>query len=181
MSNIILENSEPNYEQVQRAKNSPLLINNKFLINAKEKANEFVKYFSSQCTPLINNSSIPNMAYLTEQRLRSIPITNDDILSLIRGINKNKANDPDEVSARMLSICDESIILPLKLIFTNIVSTGIYPHIWKQANVTPIHKKGSKQIISNYHPISLLPICSKLFERIVFKYLYNYLARRLVI
>ena len=46
--------------------------------------------------------------------------------------------------------------------------------MWKLANVTPIHKKGSKQLTKNYRPISLLPICGKLFEKIVFKHLYNY-------
>ena len=75
----------------------------------------------------------------------------------------------------MLSLCDESIVLPLRLIFSNILSTGAYPDIWKQANVTPVHKKGSKQLVSNYKPISLLPICGKLFERIVFKYTYTHL------
>ena len=76
----------------------------------------------------------------------------------------------------MLKICDESLILPLKLIFRNIITTGVFPDIWKQANITPIHKKGSKQVVSNYRPISLLPICGKIFERVIFKYMYNFLT-----
>ena len=47
--------------------------------------------------------------------------------------------------------------------------------MWKLANVTPIHKKDDKQIIKNYRPISLLPICGKIFEKIIFNNLYNYL------
>ena len=62
-----------------------------------------------------------------------------------------------------------------KLIFNNISSTGVFPELWRLANVSPIHKKGSKQLLSNYRPISLLPICGKIFEKIVFKHLYNYL------
>ena len=76
----------------------------------------------------------------------------------------------------MLSLCDEPLVLPLKLIFDNILSSGIFPDAWKRANLTPIHKKGSKQVVSNYRPISLLPICSKLFEKIVFKHFYNHLT-----
>ena len=49
--------------------------------------------------------------------------------------------------------------------------------MWKLANVTPIFKKGDKQLIKNYRPISLLPICGKVFEKIIFNNLYNHLTR----
>ena len=75
----------------------------------------------------------------------------------------------------MLLLCDESVILPLQIIFTNILSTSLYPDMWKLANVTPIFKKGDKQLIKNYKPISLLPICGKIFEKIIFNNLYAYL------
>ena len=48
--------------------------------------------------------------------------------------------------------------------------------MWKVANVTPIFKKGDKQLIKNYRPISLLPICGKMFEKIIFNNLYSYLT-----
>ena len=47
--------------------------------------------------------------------------------------------------------------------------------MWKLANVTPIFKKGDKQLIKNYRPISLLPICGKILEKIIFNNLYTYL------
>ena len=74
----------------------------------------------------------------------------------------------------MLYICDDSIIIPLSIIFYNIIKTGIYPDLWKTANVNPVYKKGDKQNITNYRPISLLPICGKIFEKIVFNQLYSY-------
>ena len=46
---------------------------------------------------------------------------------------------------------------------------------WKFANVHPIHKKNSRQIKSNYRSISLLPICGKILEKIVFDELYNFM------
>ena len=48
--------------------------------------------------------------------------------------------------------------------------------MWKVANVTPIFKKGDKQLIKNYRPISLLPICGKMFEKIIFNNFYSYLT-----
>ena len=47
--------------------------------------------------------------------------------------------------------------------------------MWKLADVIPIFKKGDKQSIKNYRPISLLPICGKIFEKIIFNNLYGYL------
>ena len=53
--------------------------------------------------------------------------------------------------------------------------------MWKIANVTPIFKNGDIQVIKNYRPISLLPICDKILEKIIFNHLYSYLtANRLV-
>ena len=75
----------------------------------------------------------------------------------------------------LLQICGDAIILPLGIICNTIINTGIYPNDWKYANVTPVHKKNDKQTVKNYRPISLLPICAKLFEKIVFKNIYNHL------
>ena len=75
----------------------------------------------------------------------------------------------------MLLLCDDSVILPLKIIYSNILLNSTYPDTWKLANVTPIFKKGDKQVIKNYRPISLLPICGKIFEKIIFNNLYSYL------
>ena len=75
----------------------------------------------------------------------------------------------------MLLLCDVSIILPLRIIFRTILLTSTYHGIWKLANVTPIFKKGDKQLIKNYKPISLLLICGKIFEKIIFNNLYSYL------
>ena len=99
----------------------------------------------------------------------------DDILKLIRNLNPNKATGSDGISGQMLLLCDDSVVLPLKIIFQNILDKSIYPDIWKLANVTPIHKKEDKQLVKNYRPISLLPICGKIFEKIIFNNLYSYL------
>ena len=76
----------------------------------------------------------------------------------------------------MIKTCGPGLALPLKIIFTNIIQTGIYPEQWKKANVTPVHKKNDKQIINNYRPISLLPVLGKIFEKIIFKNIYNHLV-----
>ena len=76
----------------------------------------------------------------------------------------------------MLKICDKSVVLPLYIIFCNILESSVYPDQWKLANVVPIHKKEDKQLVKNYRPISLLPICGKIFEKLIFNDLYSYLV-----
>ena len=95
--------------------------------------------------------------------------------NLMNALNPNKSHGPDNISILMLLICGDPILVPLDLIFLNIVQTCTYPDQWKHANVTPVHKKVDKQKIKNYRPISLLPIWAKLFERILFNNIYNYL------
>ena len=60
--------------------------------------------------------------------------------------------------------------------FRNILSTATYPDIWKLDKVIPIFKKGDKQLIGNYRPISLLPLCGKIFEKIILNNLYKHLT-----
>ena len=122
----------------------------------------------------INSSVLPNPTPLTDRKIDHITTENDEIITLIRNLDPNKATGVDAISGQMLLLCDDSIILPLNIIFKNILLPSTYPDQWKLANVTPIFKKGVKQLIRNYRPISLLPICSKIFEKIIFKNLYSY-------
>ena len=153
----------------------PILIINQFILNSSEKAQHFNDFFSQQCKLIINSSVLPNPTSLTDRKIDHLVIENDEIITLIRNLDPNKATGVDGISGQMLLLCDDSITLPLNIIFKNILLTSTYPDQWKLANVTPIFKKGDKQLIKNYRPISLLPICSKIFEKIIFKNLYSYL------
>ena len=53
--------------------------------------------------------------------------------------------------------------------------TRKFPNEWKMTNVVPVHKKGDKQILKNCRPVSLLPICGKVFECLIYNSLFEYL------
>ena len=80
----------------------------------------------------------------------------------------------DKISIRMVKLCGKAIIIPLKLIFPSMLEEGVFLDDWKKNNVGPIHKRDSKNLIKNYRPIRLLPIFSKVFERLIFNSLFNY-------
>ena len=77
----------------------------------------------------------------------------------------------------MLKICDSSRVKPLSIILKNCLQSGSFPNNWKKSNVVPIHKKGDKQLLQNYWPVSLLPIWVKIFERIIFNPIFEYLEK----
>ena len=153
----------------------PLLVNNRFVMIIRDKARYFNDFFSNQYKSIINNSVLPALTFFTNKRIDYVTIENEEIISLVRKINPNKATGSDGISGKMLLLCDDSVSIPLQIIYSNILSTSIYPDMWKLANVTPIFKKGDKQLINNYRPISLLPICDKILEKLIFNQLYSYL------
>ena len=69
---------------------------------------------------------------------------------------------------------EQSLVRPLTKLFNLPLSKGIFPSNWKKANILPLHKKLSKPNADNYHPVSLLCTLGKIFERIVFKHVYNH-------
>ena len=76
----------------------------------------------------------------------------------------------------MIKLSDASLVTPLKIIFTNCLRHGIFPDIWKCANVVPVHKKNEKNLKNNYRPISLLPIFGKMLKKLVYDSLYSHLV-----
>ena len=66
------------------------------------------------------------------------------------------------------------LYIPLKIIFDKSLKNGVFPEIWKRANLVPVHKKENKNLVKNYRPTSLLPIFGKIFERVIYNSLFNY-------
>ena len=156
----------------------PILKEGKLESDFKIKANYFNSFFASQCTPLVNYSKLPDkITYNSAARLTSIKFDNNDILKIIRSLNVNKAHGHDGILVSMIKMCHESLIQPLSLIFRGSVYTGVYPDTWKKSNIVPVHKKGDKQIVNNYRPVSLLPICSKILEKIIFDSIMRFLNK----
>ena len=59
-------------------------------------------------------------------------------------------HEHDQISIRMVQICDKAICEPLHLIFFPFIDSGIFPTEWKMANMIPIHKREDKQNVKNY-------------------------------
>ena len=78
----------------------------------------------------------------------------------------------DKITAKLLKVAAFVFGPSLTKIFQQSIVTGIYPIEWKLARVSPAFKKCKKSELNKYRPISILPIVSKVFEKIVYDQLF---------
>ena len=136
--------------------------------NDLDKANMLNNHFSN-CF----NTSLPPGPYESAEHLHLLEgsqehllCTEDDVLDLLQNIDVSKASGQDQISGRMLKDTATSIVTPVTKLFNKSISTGCFPTMWKQSNIVPIPKSGDKGNSTNYWPISLLPVLSKLLEKL---------------
>ena len=74
----------------------------------------------------------------------------------------------------MLKSCGKTICKLLECIFRECLNTDLFPLEWKKANLVPVYKKGDKQCLINYRRVSLLPICGKIFEKLILNEMFKF-------
>ena len=94
---------------------------------------------------------------------------------MIRALHVSKAHGCDDISIRMIKICDQLIVKSLSIFDQNCLNSRNFSDIWKNSNIVLVHKKVDKQIVNNYRPVSLLPVCGKILERLVFNSVFDFL------
>ena len=96
-----------------------------------------------------------------------LTLTVTTVQAALEALEVGRATGPDEIPAKLLKETASVIAPSLCKIFNKSLQLGSLPSDWKLASVVPVHKKGTKEHVENYRPISLLPIVSKVLERCV--------------
>ena len=104
------------------------------------------------------------------------PVTEQYVSKFLKNLAGNKATGLDEISAKMLKLAAPNIVHVITNLCNLSISSRTFPSTWKKAKVLPLHKKNSKGDPSNYRPISILPALSKLLERHVSNYMFEFLS-----
>ena len=99
--------------------------------------------------------------------LNEVIITEEKVRNAIDKLNEQSASGPDGIPARVIKELKEEMVKPLSILFQKSMDNGKIPDEWRDAEVTPIFKKGSKADPANYRPVSLTVIIGKTMERIV--------------
>ena len=92
--------------------------------------------------------------------ISDLTLNESTILAALKALEVGKATGPDETPAKLLKQTASVIAPSLCRIFNKSLQLGSLPRDWKLANVVHVHKKGAKDRVENYRPISLLPIVS---------------------
>ena len=93
---------------------------------------------------------IPELPERTIYKLSDITITEQSVLSGLLCLNSNKTPGPDKIHPCLLKNCASSLCKPIHYLFDQSLYAGEFSTDWKNTNVTPIHKKGSRSQVSNY-------------------------------
>lgn len=151
------------------------------LTNELDKANVFNEMFLSNSKLQENdNDNLPRII-VPDHSIDHIEISSEDIMFQLGNLDTTKAYGPDNIGPKLLKLIKPAVVEPLRMLFAASLRSKTFPDIWKEANVIPIFKKGDKSDPNNYRPVSLLNTSGKIFEKVVFKYLYNYFRDNFVL
>lgn len=142
----------------------------------KDKATILNNYFTSVFTKE-DESNIPPFDSSSFPDILPIDITVEGVSTLLSNLEVHKACGPDEIPTALLKNLAPIIAPALTIIFQASLCQSLIPAEWKTANIVPLFKKGNRSDPSNYRPVSLTCICSKLLEHIVYSHIFSHLKK----
>ena len=149
--------------------------NTKITKNCKEIADAFCDYFTNvghDYARKIPKSRKPFQHYLKNPNPQTMflsPTDSEEILVILNNLKPKNSSGHDNLNSKFLKAIKHEIKEPLSKLINQSLTSGIFPDVFKMAEVVPIYKNKSRDELQNYRPISLLPTLSKILEKIIHK------------
>jgi exonuclease III len=127
------------------------------------------------------------MGFMTEafrnpfKNLTFTKTTNKEIEKIIGSLKSSFSQGYDEISNNILKACKNYISVPLSYLCNIMLFEGVYPERLKYAIILPVHKKGDRNMVTNYRPISILTSINKIFEKVMYSRLLNHLKENCIL
>ena len=157
------------------------MVNGKIINDDQEIANAFNDFFinigptlSEAITEPVNKSYTDFLKEKIQSKFHFETVDSNQVSTIISKLKSKSSSGHDGISAFLLKDINLIATPTITLIINQSLSTGIFPDKLKIAKVVPVFKKENPHMTGNYRPISLLPVISKVFEKIVFSQLYKY-------
>ena len=163
-----------------RSKVGPLKTTDGTLVTGDQEMCEVLNEFFCSVFTVENEDSPEGRDIVADRNISALESFEIQPQEIFRKINKLKATKtpgPDQAHPRILKETAYQISTPLSIIYNQSLATETCPPQWKEANVTPIFKKGKKDTPGNYRPISLTSVIGKLMEGTLTDKIVEYLER----
>ena len=166
--------------------NSPncIEVDNDMITDNKQICDNFNQYFTTVADNILKKNKTPILKtfdkYLPPRNTKSFafePCTPNEVYLLIEQLNPHKGTGPNGIHTEILKLINHLISDTLCNIFNMCITSGKQPDKLKLAHALPIFKKGSRLLVSNYRPISLLSNLNKILEKIMHKRMYAFLEK----
>jgi exonuclease III len=153
--------------------------NEKFLESPRQIANAFNDFFTDTVNETTHSSrnsgrndilSVPNSVFLN-------PTTPQYIHKIIKSLKNTNSVGYDGLSTIVIKHCSEQLMTPLSHIINLSIAQGVFPDDLKVTILKPLYKKGDREACDNYRPIALIPVVSKIFERVIYNSFNNFLEK----
>ena len=193
---------KPCFSEKNIAKKKITLIENDIIVTEDKKVADIMNSFFSRSIQDLsrtgyNNDNLPDVNNIVEKFKchpsvinikENINNTNtfsfglinlDNVTNCINQLNNNKPTTFNNIPVKILKEFSDVCSGPIHKLYNNCVQQGSFPDSMKLADVTPSHKKNDKCLKDNYRPISILSSLSKIFERIMYNDMYEYMENKL--
>ena len=160
--------------------------NGKLLTRKMDIANGFNNYFVQTGPTLADNIPVVNrdaLSYLGRRNVHTLflePVDQMEIGTIIKNL-KTSSPGWDHILPKIIKCTVNCCLKPLEHIINLSLITGIVPNQWKRANVIPLYKSDNPKIFNNYRPVSLLPVFSKVMEKVIYARCIKFLDKHSVL
>ena len=156
---------------------------NNIYTDKREIANLFNSFFvnvgKSLADKFKNTNEYKKYLPKTDETFKFREVSNTEICNIIKNMQPKRSSGFDQVSNKVIKAVQTSISTPLAHLINNSLQTGSIPKQLKRAKVVPLYKSGENTEVSNYRPISLLSVFSKIYEKVSYHQLYNYAEKHI--
>ena len=149
-----------------------------------DKMNQYFVNVADNLAKKIPNSNKKPHYYLKNPNANSIFLTEigpDEIYKIIKDLGINKSGDIYGNTSNLVKLGGPVLIQILTLLFNKSIDQGVFPSALKLSKIVPIHKGDSIFEVSNYRPISLLPIFSKILEKLMYSRIIDFITKHNVL
>ena len=102
----------------------------------------------------------------------------EEVISLAKSLKGKPIAAVDDIPENLVKQCIQLIKVPLANIYNLSLNSGLFPDVSKTAKTKPVYKKGDKDDVWNYRPISVIPVSAKLLERLMYNRTISFLYDR---